>query len=235
MPNSYTVADTNERTALDNILGGVQVGYNFASPKWIIGAEADLQFGRQVGNTFLVSRLSGSFCNNVILPSGPCSVSPVTPTLVDGSISTTLQSSIDWFGTIRGRVGYLVGDNLLLYGTGGLAYGQVSVSTATNVAVSVSRGNAIAPDSASANLSKTNIGFTLGAGLQGALPSFSPNWTWKVEYLYVDLGSVDTITPFALVRSGGSAYYTPITGPAVTHTRFSENILRIGLNYRLVP
>lgn len=235
VPNTFTVAGASAKTALDNILGGVQVGYNFASPKWIIGAEADLQFGRQVGNTFLVSPLSGSLCNNVILPSGPCSVFPVTPTSVDGSISTALQSSIDWFGTIRGRVGYLVSDNLLLFGTGGLAYGRVSVSTTTNVAVAVSRGNAIAPDSASTSLSKTNIGFTLGAGLQGALPSFSPNWTWKLEYLYVDLGSVDTITPFALVRSGGSPYYTPVTGPAVTQTRFAENILRIGLNYRLAP
>lgn len=235
VPNTFTVGSASEKTALDSVLGGIQAGYNFASSKWIIGAEADLQFGRQTGNTLLVSPLNGSLCNNVILPSGPCSVSPITPTLVNGSISTAQESSIDWFGTVRGRVGYLVSDHLLLFGTGGLAYGQVSVSTTTNTAVSVSRGNDFAPGSASASQSKANIGFTLGAGLQGALPSFSPNWTWKVEYLYVDLGSVDTITPFALVRDGGSAYYTPITGPAVTHTRFTENILRIGLNYRLLP
>lgn len=235
VPNTFTVAGTSQKTALDSILGGVQAGYNFSHQKWIIGAETDLQFGRQTANTLLVSPLNGSVCNNVILPSGPCSVSPITPTLVNGSISTALESSIDWFGTVRGRVGYLVSDNLLVFGTGGLAYGQVSVSTATNVAVSVSRGNDFAPGSASTNQSKTNVGFTLGAGLQGTLPSFSPNWTWKVEYLYVDLGSLDTITPFALVRNGGSAYYTPITGPAVTHTRFTENILRLGLNYRLAP
>jgi len=154
---------------------------------------------------------------------------------VNGSIATTLQSSIDWFGTLRARVGYLANDNLLVFGTAGLAYGRVNVSTATNAAVSVSVGNPFFPDSGTANLSRTNIGFALGAGLQGTLPSFSPNWTWKAEYLYVDLGSVDAITPFALVRSGGSAYYTPITGSAVTNVRFTENILRVGLNYRLGP
>lgn len=235
VPNAFTVAGAGEKTALDGVLGGIQAGYNFSHQKWIIGAETDLQFGRQTTNTLLVSPLNGSVCNNVILPSGPCSVFPVTPTLVNGSISTALESSIDWFGTVRGRVGYLVSDNLLVFGTGGLAYGQVSVSTTTNAAVSVSKGNGFAPGSTSANQSKINSGFTLGGGLQGALPSFSPNWTWKVEYLYVDLGSVDTTTPFAMVGNGGSAYYTPITGPAATHTRFTENIVRLGLNYRLAP
>lgn len=235
VPNTFTVASANEKIALDSILGGIQAGYNVVSTRWVIGAETDLQFGRRSGNTSLVSALNGALCNNVILPSGPCSTSPIVPTSVNGSIATTLRSSIDWFGTFRARVGYLANDNLLVFGTAGLAYGQVSVSTATNVAVSVSGGNPIFPDSGTVNLSRTNIGFTLGAGLQGALPSFSPNWTWKAEYLYVDLGSVDNITPFALVRSGGTAYYTPITGPAVTNTRFTENILRVGLNYRLGP
>jgi outer membrane immunogenic protein len=236
VPNSFDVASTSGKTALDNILGGVQLGYNFSSQRWIIGAEADLQFGRQSGNTFLVSPLSGSVCNNVILPAGPCSVSPVLPSAVNGPVSTTVASSIDWFGTVRGRLGYLVSDNLLVFATGGLAYGQVKVSTTTNVAVTVANGILFAPDSSSAHASSTKFGFALGAGLQGVLPSFSPNWTWKVEYLYADLGSLDTSAPFALVRTGSpSLYYTPITGSAVMHTRFTDNTLRIGLNYRLAP
>ena len=37
--------------------------------------------------------------------------------------------------------------------------------------------------------SKTKLGWTVGAGIEGA--AFLPNWTWKAEYLYVDLGKID--------------------------------------------
>ena len=121
-----------------------------------------------------------------------------------------------------------------MFGTGGLAYGRVNVSGITNVSVTVANGLIFAPNSVSASASKTNIGFALGAGVEGIFLPSSPNWTWKVEYLYVDLGSLDTLSTFALVRSG-SLYYSPITGPAATQTRFSDSILRIGLNYRLAP
>ena len=48
-------------------------------------------------------------------------------------------------------------------------------------------------------------------------------------------GLLCTAASFALVRSGGGPYYTPITGTVATHTRFTDNIVRVGLNYRLAP
>jgi len=232
VPNSYSIAGTSERTALDSVLGGLQAGYNWANRKWIVGAEADIQVGRQNGNGTIVSPLSGTVCNLVNLQTGQCGNGPPVPSAVNGPVATMLEGSIGWFGTIRGRLGYLVNDNLLVFGTGGLAYGRVSVSTATNVAVTVANGLVFAPDSTSAYAAKTNVGFTLGAGLQGTLRSLSPNWTWKVEYLYLDLGSLDTAASFASVRSGGGPFYTPITGQVATHTRFTDNIVRVGLNYQ---
>jgi outer membrane immunogenic protein len=78
----------------------------------------------------------------------------------------TTQS--DWLATVRGRAGYAV-DRILIYGTGGGAFGNLQASAGT------------LPFSSS-----TQIGWTAGGGVEFA---FTPNLTAKVEYLYVDLGS----------------------------------------------
>jgi outer membrane immunogenic protein len=72
-----------------------------------------------------------------------------------------------WFGTVRGRVGYAV-NNVLFYGTGGLAFGEL-------------RGETFGLSE-----SHTGVGWTAGVGAEFG---FAQHWTAKVEYLYVDLGS----------------------------------------------
>jgi len=71
-----------------------------------------------------------------------------------------------WFGTLRGRAGVAL-NNILFYGTGGMAYGG-------------GRGSL-----AGASESQTHLGWTAGLGLEVGL---APNWSAKAEYLYVDLG-----------------------------------------------
>jgi outer membrane immunogenic protein len=79
-----------------------------------------------------------------------------------------------WFGTIRGRIGYTFDNNILFYGTGGLAFGEL-------------RGETFGLSE-----SHTNAGWTAGVGAEFG---FAPGWTAKVEYLYVDLSSTNfTIT-----------------------------------------
>ena len=93
-----------------------------------------------------------------------------------------------WFGTMRGRAGYAV-NNVLFYATGGLAFGEL-------------RGETFGITE-----SHTNAGFTVGAGAE---MGFAPNWSAKIEYLYVDLANSNfTITGgasngynFSLVRAG---------------------------------
>lgn len=72
-----------------------------------------------------------------------------------------------WFGTARARVGY-AWNNVLLYGTGGFAYGGIELDT---------RG---------LEQNRTHYGWALGAGAEVGL---TPNWTAKVEYLYFDLAN----------------------------------------------
>ncbi|HET6839341.1 MAG TPA: outer membrane beta-barrel protein, partial [Bradyrhizobium sp.] len=72
-----------------------------------------------------------------------------------------------WFGTLRGRVGYALG-NVMFFGTGGLAFGELR---ATTFGLSESHSTA---------------GWTAGVGAE---MGFAPNWSAKVEYLYVDLAN----------------------------------------------
>ena len=85
------------------------------------------------------------------------------------SDGTTLKSEIQYFGTVRGRIGMSF-DNIMPYVTAGLAYANNKV-TASEAGVSLSS-------------SKTHFGWTVGAGVEAALGN---GWSVKGEYLYVDL------------------------------------------------
>jgi outer membrane immunogenic protein len=74
-----------------------------------------------------------------------------------------------WFGTLRGRAGFAM-NNVLLYGTLGLAYGTLRANSALS----------------GARESKVEIGWAAGGGVEVALAS---NWTARAEYLYVDFGA----------------------------------------------
>jgi outer membrane immunogenic protein len=97
-----------------------------------------------------------------------------------------------WFGTVRGRLGYAV-SNILFYGTGGLAFGELTGETF------------------GLSESHTSAGWTAGLGAEFA---FAPNWSAKAEYLYVDLAQSNfTITGvqngyrFGLVRAGVNYHF----------------------------
>ena len=125
-----------------------------------------------------------------------------------------LRSEVDWFGTVRGRVGYLITPTTFVYGTGGLAYGQVSASG------SFSDTGCTPACTWSFSQTATKVGWALGAGFEGAIPT-SRNWTWKVEYLHIDLGSMS-----------GTGFDNDFFGPYSWSARFTDDILRVGLNYR---
>jgi outer membrane immunogenic protein len=96
-----------------------------------------------------------------------------------------------WFGTLRGRAGYAL-NNILFYGTGGLAYGGLE------------------GEIFGLTESHTLIGWTAGAGME---VGFTPNWSAKIEYLYMALGE--------------KTYN--ITG---VDNGIDSNLLRFGVNYR---
>jgi outer membrane immunogenic protein len=97
-----------------------------------------------------------------------------------------------WFGTLRGRAGYAF-NNILFYGTGGLAFGEL-------------RGETFGLSE-----SHTTAGWTAGVGAEFGL---APNWSAKIEYLYVGLSNENfTVTGqsngyrFGLVRAGVNYHF----------------------------
>jgi outer membrane immunogenic protein len=126
----------------------------------------------------------------------------INPNCTAGGIGTCF-AKLKSFETARARLGYAVSTGLLAYVTGGAAFGEIS-SGSQNAA-----SNLVAHD-------HTNTGWTIGGGLEAQL---APNWSAKVEYQYVDLGSTGVLVDAA----AGSSWQVD---------RFQTHLVRVGLNYR---
>jgi outer membrane immunogenic protein len=180
--------------------------------RWLAGIEADFDWSDIAGN--------GS----------------APTTIFFGNNAATLNASrkVEWFGTLRARIGYLATPDLLLFATGGLAYGKVSESA--NVVlppgVSNSQGNfgtgyacgGVYGDSTcfAGTGSRTSAGWTAGAGAEYR---FSQHATVKLEYLYVNLGTNSFLIP---------ATHPGALNPSVLNasSEAAFNLVRVGLNYR---
>ena len=176
------------------VIGGVQAGYNYQMNSIVIGIEADIQ---------------GSGLN------GSSTLAPTPGVIVGGPIagsSAVASASLNWFGTVRARLGFAV-DRTLIYATGGLIYGGVKASSVTTYTVAPAFTYA-------GNNSSTNAGWTVGGGVEYA---FNSNWSGKLEGLYYNLGSVTyTANPLAANPPFTVGQKASLTG----------GIVRIGLNYK---
>jgi len=142
--------------------GGL-LGYNYQIDQIVLGVEADFNYLGFDANG------SRKFSDS----------HPGIPVPLDYKASGSVQT--DWFGTIRGRLGYAI-DNVLIYGTGGFAYGNVSGDGKVTVSA-----NGTELDSWKSSSDETNWGWTAGGGIEYGFDK----WSVGVEYLYVDLGSGD--------------------------------------------
>jgi outer membrane immunogenic protein len=194
------------------IFGG-QIGYNWLlGPTWVLGFEADAQWSGQKGSAAFL-------CSATPLIGGVCVPGVTAIPLGFTGTGVVVDRDLEWFGTFRGRAGFLVTPSVLAYVTGGLAYGELSTSAAA--AAITPAGLVVTNRFAS---STTRVGWTIGGGLEWA-GIFSPNWSAKLEYLYMDLGTQDaTVT---VVPSPG-----PLGIGANVSSNFTDHIFRAGINYR---
>lgn len=197
-------------SSVKSATGGIQLGYNLQiAPQWLAGLETD----------FNAIDLNAS-----------------TASVFDFGIRSTntiaASQKADWFGTFRGRIGWLPKDNLLIYGTGGLAYGQIKEAVVFNQRGSGGGDgggfgyecNGTGAACFAGSSSRIAAGYAVGAGLEYGL---SRNITLKAEYLYVDLGSTSTRAVVVVPRTG----LAPASFVA-NFDDFSFNVVRGGLNYR---
>jgi outer membrane immunogenic protein len=170
-------------------LVGGQVGYNWQVPNsffggLVFGVEADFQgTGMRDNYTCLLT------CT---LPGA-------------GGLATQFNQKLDWFGTVRGRVGIATGP-VLTYVTAGWAYGSVKTTLTETIGTTAAFAT-----------NQNRGGWTWGSGVEASLGG---NWTGKIEYLWFTLG--DRLDLFTLNGV-----------PQAMSTDIREQIFRVGLNYRI--
>jgi len=184
--------------------GGIQGGYNFQTGSFVWGLEADFQGAAIEGTT-----TSSPIIQNNGTPFGA------------GSALTTSEN-LNWFGTVRGRLGFTPTSHVLVYGTGGLAYGNVSYGANSNFLP-------IGTQQYPVNLSTTKTGWTAGGGLEWA---FLGNWTAKVEYLFYNLGDEATVANGVPGQAAGTCGNAPAFCQVGYSWRTTGNLARAGLNYK---
>ena len=143
---------------------GMLAGYNWEMSGFVLGAEADFNY---LGFSSSKKNNVSDVMSQVLAPENT-------------NASDTIDYDSNWFGTVRARLGYAI-DNVLIYGTGGIAYGKMDVTqnlTASNGSESASWQG---------STGGWNMGWTVGGGVEYGID----RWTLGAEYLYVDLGSYD--------------------------------------------
>jgi len=164
------------------VLGGFQAGYNLQfSPQWLIGIEGEFDFTSAQG--------TGNVNTQMVGP---------TPPGQAGALTT----DHNWYATLDGRLGYVMGP-LLLYGKGGVAWMDAKYSF-------VAVGAVIGPSTVTA----TRTGWTAGGGIEAFI---TPRWSAKLEYDFLDFAT--------------ASYGFPITGTAISFNNTQVHEVKLGVNY----
>lgn len=168
------------------VIGGGQIGYNYQfNGPFVIGIEGDIQGASVTGEVGVNGSTGGT------------------------AFSAKAGSQLNYLGTVRGRLGYVILNNRgLIYATGGLAYGGLhsyANGSIGGAALGVSKDT-------------TAMGWTVGGGFEYAL---TDHLTLRTEYLFADLGN-ETL------------YNGPLLGVNNVHLAVgaTANIFRAGLNYK---
>ncbi len=234
IPGITALANTGTANVNQNgFIGGGQVGYNY---QWgqsiVVGLEADIQGAGIRGR----GGYSGASTDALAFGIGGVNILSLSRTAIG---SGEINAGIDWMGTVRGRLGWLAMPTLLLYGTGGLAYGgayaNATHSAGGNLDLSVlgvnllSIGAPVIPGSG--QYSNIRVGWSAGGGFEWMV---MPNWSVKAEALYYDLGSatfssspVIAVSPVGIFGFGGPF----IANVPTTRVKYDGVIARVGINY----
>jgi len=140
--------------------------FSWAGP--YVGATAGYEWGSAGNNPTRPSGFTGGIEAGWSWQNGSFVYGGETDFNVSGAKSrfAPWQFSNPWFGTVRGRAGIAI-NNVLLFGTAGVGYGELTADTSSNLSES-----------------HTSIGWVVGGGAEVSL---TPHWSAKAEWLYLDL------------------------------------------------
>jgi len=252
IPGSTALANTgNAGVRQSGGLVGAQIGYNYQwGQNFVAGLEADIQWTDARGSGAYAGASQDSIQWNDGPGAHPCGPAVNCVLVRTAAGAGRISAATDWLGTVRGRLGYLFTPALMIYGTGGLAYGGVTASASHLALVEGSIANlnppyagfngvhSLATVPGSGHYSSTRVGWTAGGGAEWR---FAPNWSFKTEALYYQLGNANlnsspvvttspvtiSVPPYLPVSAGQPL----IASKPSTRVRYDGVMLRAGVNY----
>ncbi len=189
-----------QSTALNSMWSGLvggQIGYNWKlQERWVVGLEADIAWTTNTGGTAVLTE--GPITDNV-----------------------TSARGLDWYGTARGRVGYLFTPVVLGYATGGLVYGHAR----NDFSQAITGPGPVGAFALASTAPSTSTGWTVGGGVEYAI---DPKWSVKAEYDYLafkDGVSTTNVIAFNPGKGGNNGLFNVQAANIGTHT------VQLGLDY----
>jgi outer membrane immunogenic protein len=174
------------------VIGGAHVGYQYQIPQWSWFSSSGVVIG-------LEGTIDGTSLRNTAVAA-----------FADGT-TVSAQTRADVQGSIRGRLG-VAWDRALIYATGGVAFGGF------NTDLTIANGGF--PFFATANVSNTRVGWTVGGGIDYAITN---NWSVFAEYRFTDFGRIG---------DNGAAFGLP-TGVFFNESRrIQQNQVQVGFSYK---
>jgi outer membrane immunogenic protein len=178
-----------------SVRAGGYVGYNWqVAPTWVLGIEGDAAWG---DNKKSLAGIPGTW---------PAGTAPAIIALDGSSIK------LGWDAAIRGRLGFLVTPSVMLFGTGGVAWQNLSVNA------NCQPGGGWACGAVRNTTFETNkAGWTAGGGIEAKVMT---NWLARVEYRYADFGRSDYL-------------FFPVSADGVRmHHDLQTHTVSVGLAYQ---
>jgi outer membrane immunogenic protein len=215
-------------------IGGAQFGYNYQwGTNYDVGIETDIQGTGISGN----STITGAAAYTQAYNQG----TNCCQTTSKATGATEVNAGLNFLGTVRGRVGYLVMPTLMLYGTGGFTYGgayaKVTQTAVENlgyplgVIAGINFGSVYSNSTWIGGGQQNQIltGWNAGGGVEWM---FMPNWSLKGEASYWDLGRMNVNT-VATAASGQQTFggYLSNVGGGRTSVSYSGVQAKVGVNY----
>lgn len=184
---------------------GILAGYNWQISGVVLGVEGDFNY---LGMSVTAKNDVSDVMSQVMAPENT-------------NATDRISYDANWYGTVRARLGYAMG-NVMLYGTGGLAYGEMDVKQ------SLVAENGTESASWSGSTAGWNMGWTAGGGIEYAVD----RWVLGAEYLYVDLGTYkwDSMSKVALDDPFLQADWSEVKESGEADLAFS--VARVTAKYR---
>ena len=208
-------------------VGGGQLGFNYQlTSKFVAGIETDMQ-GAGIRGTGNANGFAPSYQDAFTVSNAGRTISiPAGITVIANN--QIVQAGIDWVGTSRARIGYLITPTSLLYATGGVAYGGAFLNTFITPEQFYQGSNAVSSLALSTQNSVRNVlvGWTAGGGAEWM---FMPKWSIKAEALYYDLGN-QSVNNLQYLGYSILANLNPYGG-STTKAYYSGVLARAGVNY----